>query len=365
MHVIVLASACRSGGALSIYRQFLSYLSTTIEINDFTLIIDFSMPHPKMRRVTYIFNHSHSWAYRLFLGQFSMRKILIKAKPDIIVSLQNIGYNVGLPQIIYYHNIIPLMNGSWNPFLPSEFKLFLYNKFYFSFVTHSLNKKTKVVVQAPFVKTLFCEKSSISESCVYVMRPDAPNIDVDGIQAFKFAPGLIHLLYPATAWKYKNHRCLIDILQVLKSRNDDLFNRIRIHLTLTPDDLPSFYKAVIKLEMKAQFVFDGIVEHAKLLEMYKASSGIIFPSSIETVGLPLLEASKFGLPILVSNLPYAHDALGSYEGAFFIELGDYDRWAIVVEQISRGKRILSDRSLVSLNQSSWPDFFHLINQVTE
>jgi len=38
----------------------------------------------------------------------------------------------------------------------------------------------------------------------------------------------------------------------------------------------------------------------------------LFPSYIETFGLPLIEAAAFGLPIGVANEAYAHEVLKGY-----------------------------------------------------
>ena len=40
--------------------------------------------------------------------------------------------------------------------------------------------------------------------------------------------------------------------------------------------------------------------------MYKAADGLLFPSTIETIGLPLLEAATFGLPVLANELEYVN-----------------------------------------------------------
>ena len=53
----------------------------------------------------------------------------------------------------------------------------------------------------------------------------------------------------------------------------------------------------------------------------------MFPSYIETFGLPLIEAAQFGIPIIVSNLDYAHEALKGYNGARYVEYSDAQKWS--------------------------------------
>lgn len=45
----------------------------------------------------------------------------------------------------------------------------------------------------------------------------------------------------------------------------------------------------------------------------------LFPSKLETFGLPLVEAASIGNPILVLNKPYAHNVLESCDGAKYLE----------------------------------------------
>lgn len=48
-------------------------------------------------------------------------------------------------------------------------------------------------------------------------------------------------------------------------------------------------------------------------------SALIFPSYIETVGLPLVEAMSVGAVILAADCEYAHEVLDGYENAFFFD----------------------------------------------
>ncbi len=51
------------------------------------------------------------------------------------------------------------------------------------------------------------------------------------------------------------------------------------------------YNEVVKNGVDKNFVFEGIIKHDNLLSYYKSAAALVFPSSIETVGLPLLSGS--------------------------------------------------------------------------
>lgn len=57
----------------------------------------------------------------------------------------------------------------------------------------------------------------------------------------------------------------------------------------------------------------GKVDSANITALYKSSSALIFPSTVESFGLPLIEASQLGLPVLASELDYVRDVIEPIE----------------------------------------------------
>jgi glycosyltransferase involved in cell wall biosynthesis len=53
----------------------------------------------------------------------------------------------------------------------------------------------------------------------------------------------------------------------------------------------------------------GAIEHHEVISIMNASAGLIFPSKIESFGLPLLEAASLGLPIVASELDFVRDVV--------------------------------------------------------
>jgi glycosyltransferase involved in cell wall biosynthesis len=65
----------------------------------------------------------------------------------------------------------------------------------------------------------------------------------------------------------------------------------------------------------------------EVLSYYKSVDALLFPSQIETFGLPLAEASCFGLPIIAADLPYAAEVLKKYENKILIDPESVCLWA--------------------------------------
>ena len=134
-----------------------------------------------------------------------------------------------------------------------------------------------------------------------------------------------------------------------------------IHFTLLPEQSPSLLKTIKDLGLGGVVDLMGVVSYDTLLSMYKSATALLFPSEIETLGLPLIEAAALGLPIMVSDLEYAHDVIGGYEGASFVPTKDANKWAKEIRKhLDNGTRY---PSYYQLNKSSWNIFFDIINQM--
>jgi glycosyltransferase involved in cell wall biosynthesis len=58
----------------------------------------------------------------------------------------------------------------------------------------------------------------------------------------------------------------------------------------------------------------------ELAALYAGACALVHPSLLEGFGFPVVEAQKLGTPVLVSDLPWAHDVAG--EGAFYFPPSD-------------------------------------------
>lgn len=106
------------------------------------------------------------------------------------------------------------------------------------------------------------------------------------------------LLYPASFLPHKNHYLLntpslISCLELLN-----------ISVLITTSDL-DFSPSSPNVSAIGRLPYDQIIR------LYKKSDGLIFLSSMESLGLPLLEAVRYGLPVIAPSLPYAQEILGN------------------------------------------------------
>ncbi|WP_020411336.1 glycosyltransferase [Microbulbifer variabilis] len=111
-------------------------------------------------------------------------------------------------------------------------------------------------------------------------------------------------IYVADGEAHKNHRVLLEAWRLLAQ--EGLYPSLA--LTLTSRDDP------LKLEVEAARAKVGLnifnlgkLHRERVIELYKRTRAMIFPSTSESFGLPLIEATQLGVPILAPELDYVRD----------------------------------------------------------
>ena len=361
--ILVNATAMRSSGALSILKQFI--LNIPVEFgHTYYIFIDPEIVLPiESTNIKIIPINTRKWSKRIMWDSWGIRKWICRnnIQPSLIISLQNTGinYSEAVPQLIYYHQLLPLSNHSWNFLKKEELILFIYKHFYSFFVSLYKHKNTYYVVQIPSIKKEFLRKFKVEEEKVYIIPPTVPFVEYNDFDCIRFEDGKTHFIYPATLFIYKNHTILLKALQILKRENSEIYNNIRIHLTINKEDALSIDGFD---EIMDAIVFEGVIPFKQLMSYYKSMDALLFPSYIESFGLPLLEAAGVGIPIIASDLPYAHDVVGEYEGTTYVNYKDAKAWALAIKEMCVNKRKYESYKYLS-NKGNWKTFFELVEKI--
>lgn len=113
------------------------------------------------------------------------------------------------------------------------------------------------------------------------------------------------LLYVSRFYPHKNHEFLLPLSRALQER------RVAHRIMVTVDPrIEGAARLLKQLEASGLPVFNlGELEQGELRERYASAHALIFPSRSETFGNPLVEAMRFGLPVIAPDLGYAHAVL--------------------------------------------------------
>lgn len=116
-----------------------------------------------------------------------------------------------------------------------------------------------------------------------------------------------NFLYVASGEPHKNHRQLIEAWCLLAK--EGVFPSLRLTL-----DEVHFAALCSWIEQKVeQYQLNvenaGSLLHSQVKKLYGHAGALIYPSTFESFGLPLIEARQAGLPVLASELDYVRDVL--------------------------------------------------------
>lgn len=343
--IVVNATALHQGGALSILKQFIEAIPEDDQKWVIWIPENVIINSGKENVFLYPIKNVKALPKRFWWDAFGIKRWLREKniEPVAAISLQNTGFRVGkcVPTFIYYHQSIPFYSYRWNPLNKRERTFWFYKNIYTFFVKLFLKKDTIVFVQLDFIKSGFIKKFGHSSKNIEVYSPNVVKLKLLSTNKANNSTNKIKLFYPATPHFYKNHRVIEEALK-LTSR------KLELALTTDGEEQILGYSKIKHL---------GMQPYERVCELYLESDALVFPSYIETFGLPLLEAAMTGLPIIAADLPYSREVLNGYEGVRFVDHKDPEAWAKEIDKLEKGVRFkpfdISDRK-------GWPE---LINSI--
>ena len=315
MRIVVNDIAAEYGGALTILRQFYNYIKGHCQDDEWIFLLGDKLleetdnikilTFPKVKR-------SH-WRKVLF-DCVTGHSVIDNLHPDVVLSLQNIiTFGVKAPQAVYVHQSIPFQSiRNFSFFIRNECSIAFIQKVIGAFIIKSVRSAQAIIVQTPWMKDAVVHKAHIPLDKITVARPDCelpPSVGTVDFSSRRF-------FYPTNNSLYKNNEAIIRACDILKSKGITDFT---VELTLPQGTF-----------QHPNVVCVGYLDRTELFKRY-ASSVLLFPSYIETVGLPLQEAASLGMPIIAADCPHAHDILQSYTNVTFFPPFNYVALASCME----------------------------------
>ena len=358
--ILVNATSLVSGGALSILNQFIShvnddfyhiFISDEVDINQGFIVGS----NIKLWRVK-----PQSSVARVIWDFFGIKKFARKnnLNYDLVISLQNTTVRTGgKPQIVYLHQGIPLHPKKWSFLISSERKYAFYKYIYPFFIFINKDKDTKFIVQTEWMKKALIKKFKISEKNVYNIKPDFIRWNLGDYKMDKSSDKVFNIFYPATGEIFKNHELILSALKCLYESKFDM-KSIKVNFTFNDGEYSHISDFLLKNpEIKNSINFIGTLSYVNVLMYYENSDLILFPSQIESFGLPLLEGAYAGRKIISLPTDFAKEVLFDYEGIEFVKENPND-WALAIKRSIEDYDIQYPSFKPSFH-NSWNTFFQL------
>lgn len=135
------------------------------------------------------------------------------------------------------------------------------------------------------------------------------------------------LLYAGRISQDKSLLLLSDVYKELRARD------MAINLVIAGDG-PLLEQMKQDLAPYPTVVFTGRVEQKRMPELYAMADLFVFPSTMDTFGMAVLEAQACGLPALVTNIGGPQELISDGETGLVLPADKVDVWAEAVERMS-------------------------------
>lgn len=117
-------------------------------------------------------------------------------------------------------------------------------------------------------------------------------------------------LYPSAVWPTKNHVRLLEAIALLRDREGLRVNLVCTGRTNKIPHWQTIAKILDECKLHDQVRFLGAVSEAQLVALYRSAVYEVHPSTFEGLGLPLIEAFQYDLPVLSSTAACKPEVVG-------------------------------------------------------
>ena len=307
LRIVVSAVNFTEGGPLTVLRECLASAVAVLpaEWEIVALVHRADLVNEPRVRLISIPSSKKSWFHRLYWEWFGFRRISRELKPTLWLSLHDITPRVlATRQAVYCHNPSPFYLTSLREAL-LEPTFLMFNQFYAFLYRIFIRRNYCVIVQQDWLRDEFIRR--MGQLPVVVAHPSMRTDELASIQT----PGSTFVfIYPALPRVFKNIQTLCKATQILVSRGISGFE-----VRLTPDATENRYARWLRKRFGgvAEVRFIGRQTKDEMAVHYSESSAVVFPSKLETWGLPISEAKAQRRPLLVADLPYARETVGTYD----------------------------------------------------
>lgn len=304
-------------GPLSILKDCLGYLESNLADKYNIIALVNSKGLINIDKITYYeFPQAKKcWLNRLYYEYIYFKKFSRRINPYLWFSLHDITPNIDAEiQAVYCHNPSPFYHLSRKDIL-LEPKFALFNKFYKFLYKINIEKNDFVVVQQYWLREHFQKLFHLSNNVV-VAYPNIKHTNVSSGTLENSQSKTVIFFYPAFPRVFKNFEVICEAAKRLSENNVENFE---VFLTINGSE-NKYSKYIYRKYKDVQSLrFAGRQTRKMVYEYYSKAKCLLFPSKLETCGLPIIEFKVFNKPILLANLQHCHEALGTYNKARFFD----------------------------------------------
>ncbi|MFD2743228.1 MULTISPECIES: glycosyltransferase [Sphingobacterium] len=317
--IVISAVNLVEAGTLTILKDCLSYLSS-LATDDPTyrvIAIVFDKKLAYFPNIEYLETQwpKKRWINRLWYEYVSLKAISKQIGTiDLWFSLHDTSPSViAKRRAVYCHNTYAFYKRKMHDWLFSP-KIAAFSVFTKYIYRTNIHQNNFLVVQQVWFREGMSEMFGFDKQRIIVAPPEQEKqIPIGNFE--QSSDDLYRFVYAASPNSHKNFEVLCAAAEILEKVGVDNFE---IRITVKGNE-NAYAKWLYKRWGHLKTInFGGFVDRKSLFDIYAISNCMIFPSKVESWGLPISEFALFNKPMLLADLPYTHEtAAGSQSVAFF------------------------------------------------
>lgn len=315
-HIVISAVNIRKGGTLTVLRDCLRYLSTCSDWQVTALVNNRRLcDYPGINYVEVPWS-IRSWLHRLWCEYVTMNGISRGIQPvDLWFSLHDTTPRVKAKrQAVYCHTSFPFMEATWQD-VKMDYKIPLFSRLTRFAYRINVRRNRYLVVQAQWMRKALSAMIHFPSDRIIVAPPAFSAPTIIDTSAAQPAPVFI---YPCTPDCHKNIEDVCNAARLLATWNG--VDSFRLVLTVKGNE-NRYARSIYAKFGDAPFIdFHGFMSQVELYSYYGKAACLIFPSRVETWGLPISEFKGTGKPMILLDRPYSREtAAGAPRVAFVVK----------------------------------------------
>ena len=366
MTIVISAVNIVEGGALTVLNDCLNKLAMSAIAREYDLvaIVNSRSRHPQYDNISYIEypKAKKHYIFRLYYEYIAFKKISKKLRPKLWLSLHDMSprVNAGI-QAVYMHNPSPFYNPKfrdWKYVPINAIWAYLYKYLY----RINIHSNAYLIVQQNWLRNEFSEMFSFPKEKIIVARPSSPKINVLSSNTSNLKESDVFVFfYPAYPRIFKNFDIICEAAEILEKEK---VGGIKIVLTIDGTENGYSKNLVARYSQNSLIDFRGLVPQSEMNRCYANTDCLIFPSRLETWGLPLSEFKTYDRPMLVADLPYAHESASGASKVCFFDPDNSKDLSNAMKAIAKGNSTLfkpvKEMILDEPFSTSWEDLFDIL-----
>ena len=351
-----------NGGPFTILKECLDALSSSplsIQYNIVALVHKKCLlPNYSKIKLIEFPKSKKNYCYRLYYEYYEFKRLSQKLTPKLWLSLHDMSPIVKTEiQAVYMHNPSPFL-GKPKSFTPRGLVFSSLYKWIYRINIHSNNY---LIVQQNWLREAFSTMFKVSQDKIIVARPACflSQLEEPIRQSVNRTNKIfVFASYPRS---FKNFEVICKAAKRLVEVGE---KRFKVFLTMDGHE-NQYSEAILKAYGDLEnLCFVGLQPHEKMNDFYVSSDCLIFPSKLETWGLPISEYMQYGKPMLLADLPYARETASNAQRAAFFKVDDYLRLADLMQRFINGDESFFSKVPPSIIAepctNSWEELFRLL-----